>query len=300
VTAYYVWLYRCAVPPDISGDKWYMRNLAFTDLATSPPYCWRPLLPTLARIVGFAPVSYLAVAATPIIVYYYVGGDWVGCACAVAFIGNRYIHAFNIKNPEYVEGLGQLLFISSLWAMSIGSPLAWPLFLLAALCRETLTAALGLIALFWNPWLLIPLVVGAGASYLTRREHKDTVGRHPLVEGTVYDTIKRWAGVKHALVFHWAHTVQPLRGLAFAVPFVWWGVGDFARLSLVGCAAIWLLAVPASGQSRIMCYTFGILIPFVAALPIEWVWVFCLLSWFWPFDFSVYDETGGTTFGVAR
>jgi hypothetical protein len=297
---FWVWLYRCVAPREMSGDRWYMRLYAYTNDPVSPPYCWRPLLPYMARVAGFAPVSYLAIALTPLVVYGYVGGGWAGFACAMIFVGNRMVFSFNVSNPEYVEGVGQLLFISSLWALSVNSPWAWPLLLLAALCRETITAALGLIVLFWNPILLIPLAVGAGVSYFTRREHTEAVGRHPLVETTVYETVKRWVKVKGANCLHWAHTIQPIRGLALAVPFVWGGVGDFTRLSLVGCAAIWLLALPASGQSRIMCYSVGILLPFAAALPVWWLWFFVLIAWFWPFDFSVYDESGGQTFGFAR
>jgi len=275
-----------------------MRRMAYTNDSISPPYCWRPLLPMLARRLGFKPVSYTATIATTLVIYGFVGGGWVGFACALIFIGNRNIFAFNVKNPEYAEGLGQLLFISSLWAMSTNNLMAWPLLLLAALCRETLAAALALIALFWNPLLLVPLTAGAAASYLGRRENKEN--RHPLVEGTAYATVVRWARTKGWNCIHYAHTIQPIRGIAFAVPFVWGAVGDFTRLSLIAVIPIWLLALPASGQSRIVCYSIGIFLPFAAALPSPWLWVCVLLSWFWVFDFNTYDERGGKTFGFAK
>jgi hypothetical protein len=278
----------------MSGDKWYMRQMAFTTLPISPPYCWRPLLPALARRLGFMPVSYVATFLTPIVVYFYVGGGWPGTACGLMFVGTAHIFRFNIKNPEYAEGLGQFLLLCSLWAVSTDSLLAWPLLLLSALCRETLPAILGVVVLFVNPWLLAPLIVGAAVAYLSRDE--DQENRHPLVEKTSYETIARWAKYKGANVLHYAHTVQPLRGLAFTVPFVWGGVGSFARLGLVALVPLWLLAVPASGQSRVICYGFGLLIPFAAALPSEWLWLVVMLQWFWPVDYRVYDEGGDAKF----
>lgn len=292
------WMWRKVDVSELSGDTWYMRQFAYTDDPVSAPYCWRPLVPMLARVLGFVPLSYAANMATCAVIYFFVGGGWVGFACVLMFLGNRNMFPFNIKNPEYSESVGQLLFISSLWAMSTGSPLIWPLLLLAALCRETIAAALGLIALFVNPLFIFPLALGAAVSYLSRKENKQN--RHPLVEETVYGTVKRWAKIKSWRSLHWAHIIQPLRGFAFAVPFVWNGVGDFTRLALVGFIPIWLLALPASGQSRIIGYGFGLLIPFIAVLPVEWVWFFVLISWFWPFEFSMYNESGGQTFGFAR
>jgi hypothetical protein len=283
----------------MSGDKWYMRQMAFTDLPISPPYCWRPLVPRLARYFGFMAVSYSSTVATPIVIYYFVGGGWRGFACAMLFVGNLHIVPFNVRCPEYSESVGHLLMIGSLWAIGADSALAWPLLLLSALCRETITAALGLIVLFWNPWLLIPLVAGSAVAYLTRNE--DEGNRHPLVEGSAYDTLARWAKKKDSGVLSFAHVIQPLRGAAIAVPFMWYGVGDFARLGLIGFIGIWVLAIPASGQSRIICYGFGLLLPFVAVLPLTGLWLLVLVTWFWPVDIRAFDETGGQkTWGFVR
>lgn len=292
------WLYHIVNPTAMSGDKWYMRQMAFTTLPISPPYCWRPLLPALARRLGFPAVSYTATFLAPIVVYFYVGGGWTGTACGLMFVGTNRIFSFNIKNPEYAEGLGQFLLLSSLWAISSGSLLAWPLLLLAALCRETLSAILGVVVLFVNPWLLIPLVVGSAASYLSRDE--DQENRHPLVEKTAYETLVRWTREKGGNAISYAHTIQPLRGLAFTVPFMWGAVGDFARLGLVALAPIWLLALPASGQSRIVCYAFGLLIPFAAALPPGWLWFVVMLQWFWPVDYGLFNEGGDVKFALIR
>jgi len=294
------WVHHVVNDTCMSGDKFYMRQFAYTDCPVSPPYCWRPLLPLLARYLGFKTVSYACIVSAPLVVYYYVGGGWTGFACALMFIGNPVIYSFNIRNPEYAEGLGHLLFISALFAMSVDSVLVWPLLLLCALTRETLIAALGLIALVTNPLYLIPLAAGGAVAYFTRKEADSTDGRHPLVEGNSYETVKRWVRTKKGGMLHWAHVIQPVRGLAFAVPFVWSGVGDFARLALVGCVGIFALAIPASGQSRIITYSFALLVPFAAALPSAWLWFFVCLSWFWPIDLSAYDETGGPIFGYAR
>lgn len=283
----------------MSGDKWYMRHMAFTDLPVSPPYCWRPLVPYLARWFGFKPVSYAASLATVVVVYYWVGGGWRGFLVAMIFVGNVHILPFNVRCPEYAESVGQLLMISSVWAVSANSPLAWPLLLLSALCRETLAGALGAICLFWNPWLLLPIAAGSAASWFGRRE--DKVNRHPLIEDTAHETVLRWAKHKSYGMLSYAHVVQPLRGLAFAVPFMWDRVGDFARLGLAGLVPIWLSAIPATGQTRIMCYGFALIAPFAAALPIEWLWVCALANWFWPVDLWAFDETGGQkSFGFVR
>jgi hypothetical protein len=297
--AYWYWLFHIVDTPTMSGDKWYMRRFAHTEQPVSAPYCWRPLHPLLSRYIGFKAVTLSASLAAPLLIYYWMGGGWRGFFCAMLFVGNSHIVGFNIKSPEYAEGLGQLLMIASVWAMSIGSPIAFPLFLLAALCRETMTASLGLVALFWNPWLLIPLVLGGAASWYSRNEDKDNV--HPLVEDTPHDTLLRWVKFKGNGALSYSHVLQPFRGAAIAVPFMWGSVGDFARLGLLGLIPIWLLALPASGQSRIMCYGFAWILPFAGALPIEWVGFLALVTWFWPFDLSVFDETGGgKTFGFAH
>jgi len=296
---YVHWLqHRLDIPP-MSGDKWYMRQMAFTDQPVSAPYRWRPLVPWLARWLGFKTLSYTASLATPVLIYYWVGGGWRGFWCAMLFVGNLNIFHFNVRCPEYAESVGQFLMIASLWAVQTGSPLAWPLLLLSALCRETLTGALGAIVLFWNPILLAPLAVGALVSWFARDEEK--TNRHPLVEATAVETVRRWAKYKGHGVLSFAHVIQPLRGLAVTVPFMWGYVGDYARLGLVGLIPIWLLAVPASGQSRIICYGFGLLLPFAAALPAEWLWVMAGITWFWPADLRMFDETGGeATFGFVR
>jgi len=297
--AFAYWVYR--VIPDkahMSGDQWYMTQFAFTDEEVSAPYCWRPLVPMLARRVGFKTVTYGAVLATPVVIYYYVGGGVAGLLCASLFVGNPNLFAFSVKNPEYADGVGQFLIISTMFALTAGSPLAWPLLLLCALCRETITAALGVVVLFINPWMLAPLIAGSAAAYLLRKEDKEN--QHPLVEKTPYETVKRWGRLKGFKALHYAHTVQPLRSIGFAVPFVWQQVGSLPRLCLFALVPIWLLAVPASGQSRIMCYGFVFFLPFAAAMPLEWLGFFALLTWFWPIDIRAFDEGGDVKFSYSR
>lgn len=296
--AYFIWVYRVLVKGHISGDQFYYTRMAFTDNAVCAPYCWRPLVPRLARIAGFPLVSYVSILATPVVIYMYAGGGWTGFICGALFIGNHHIFQFGIRNPEYADGVGQLLIVSSVWAISAGSPLAWPLLILSALCRETIAAALGATLLFWEPILLLPLAVGSAAAYLSRKEDKENL--HPLVEASPYATLARWGKNKGTKALHYAHTIQPLRGLAFTVPFVWSGVGDFARLGLLAFIPIWFLALPASGQSRIMCYGFIFLVPFVIALPGEWQWFILLISWFWPIDLNTFNETGDRKFAYAK
>ncbi len=71
-------------------------------------------------------------------------------------------------------------------------------------------------------------------------------------------------------------------------------------MGLVGCIPIWLLCIPASGQSRIIQYGYALFAPFVAALPGGWGWFFVLLAWGWPVEINAYDETGGETFVFAK
>ena len=290
-------IYHVVREPVMSGDKWYIRHMAFTKLPASAPYCWRPLHPFLGRMFGFFTVSYLASVATPLIIYYWMGGGLRGFLVALLFLGNTQLFAFHIKNPEYTEALGHLLFICALWAMQVDSIVAYPLLLLCALCRETIAAALLVIAVVWNPLMCIPILIGSAVAYFTRKEDKEN--RHPLVEATPYETLKRWLRTKQEAVVNYAHIIQPLRGLAITVPFMWERVGDFARVGTLGLLPIWLLALPASGQSRIVCYGFAIIAPFAAELPIGWLWGFVFLAWFWPIDIAQYKETGERTFGFV-
>lgn len=297
--AYWHWLHHVVNPSTMSGDKWYMRHFAFTDQPVSAPYCWRPLVPMLGRYLGFRLVTYTASLATPILIYFWMGGGWRGFLCALIFLGNTHTVMFNVRSPEYAEGVGQLLMFAGVWSMFAGSTLAWPVFLLAAMCRETLPASLGLVALFVNPWLLIPLALGAGASWAFRRQDHSNV--HPLVEATPYATVLRWVKFKGQGALSYSHVFQPLRGAAIAVPFMWDSVGHLTRLGLIGLIPIWLLALPASGQSRIMCYGLAWIIPFCGALSVEWLWILVFATWLWPIDFSAFDETGGQkSFGFAH
>ena len=297
--AYAYWVYRVLPEkPHMSGDQWYMTQAAYTDEPISAPYCWRPLVPMMARRLGFPLVTYSATIATPFVIYGYLGGGWTGFLAASLFIGNNNLFTFSVKNPEYADGVGQFLLISTVWALTAGSPLAWPLLLLCALCRETITAALGVFVLFVNPWFLIPLIVGSVAAYLGRKEDKDN--QHPLVEKTAYETVKRFGRLKGLNALHYAHTVQPLRAIAVAVPFMWSQVEHLARVGLLGVGAIWLLALPASGQSRIMCYGFVFFLPFFAALSVEWQGFFVFITWFWPADIRVFDEGGDSKFAYSR
>lgn len=297
LTAYLWWLYHILQTPEMSGDKWYMRKFALTDQPVTAPYRWRPLLPWLAGWLGFKPVTFAANAVTPMVIYYYAGGGWEGFCCAVIFLAIPHLFQFNIMCPEYAEGLGHCLFASTVLAMSVGHWSAFPLALLCAMTRETLTAAIGAIALFVNPWLLVPLAVGSAIAWFAREEDKDN--QHPSIEGSYVATVGRWAKHKGWKALHFAHTILPLRGAPFAVPFVWGDVGAFARVCLVGCAAIWVLALPASGQSRIVCYAYILFVPFIAAIPWPWLAAYTILACFWPYDWHVFTETGGGKFRAA-
>ena len=294
------WQHHVINPSHMSGDKWYMRRMAYTDQPVSPPYCWRPLLPFLARLAGFSVVSYAATAITPLIIYWYLGSGWSAAAVALMFVGSRDIFSFNIRNPEYAESIGQFLVVSGAWALRDGA--LWPaavVLILGGLTRETVACLLALLAIFSPLWFLAPLpILGLGAAYLTRRE--DKTNRHPLVEGSPYETLVRWAKVKGEKCLHYAHTVQTFRGLTFSVPFVWSQADAWARCGLLGFIPIWLLALPASGQTRIMSYGFILLAPFAVAAGSPWVWFLLLLHWFWPIDYALYEEGGGQDFGILR
>jgi len=299
LTAYCWWVHHRINVPAVSGDMWYMRQFAFTDQPITAPYRWRPLLPWLARWFGFNTVTFTANALTPFVIFYYAGAGWVGFCCALIFIGNAHIFQFNIKAPEYAEGLGHFLFASTIFAMSLGHWSAYPLALLCAMTRETITAALGLICVFINPLIMVPLAVGSVIAWFARTEDKDN--RHPLIEGTYVGTVTRWARTKGWRALHFAHTILPLRATPFAVPLMWGGVNDFARLGVLGFIPIWLLALPASGQSRIICYGYVLVVPFLAAIPLGWLAAVTMLCCFWPVDWQVFDESGGdSTFAVVR
>ena len=277
--------------PPMSGDRWYTRQFAYVGGPVSAPYCWRPLLPLLARYLGFELVSYSALLMTPIMIYGFAGGGWVGVACALAFIGNPHIFRFAVRNPEYDLGLVHLLLVTSMWAMAVGSPAAWVLLPLAATAREGAGLSLAAVALFVNPPLALASAAGLALAYFTRNENKEN--RHPLVETSIVATTRRWAKLKGHNFFSFAHVVQPLRGLPLSVPFVWGDLGHFARAGLIGFLATWASAIPASGQCRILAYSYAFFVPVVAAFGPEWAWVYAGLSWWWPIDYLLFDETGG-------
>lgn len=298
--AFWHWLYCYVMEPDMSGDKWYMRRFAFTDEPVSAPYCWRPLLPWLARVFGFRAVTYAAMLTSVAVIYSWSGGGQVGFAVALAFIGNRHMWNFHVKNPEYSDGLGILLTASFLAALASGHPwLAALVGVAGGLTRESVGLSLAVAGgVAYHPLLALPPAAAVAAAYFLRREN--LVNRHPCTEPGFYATVKRWAGEKKERFLHYSHTIQSLRGIAFAVPFVWDRVGDQARLGLWGLLPILGLALPASGQSRIFAYAWVFLVPFLAACSEAWLWLLVLLQWSWPVEYYVYDETGGQNFGYAK
>jgi hypothetical protein len=283
----------------VSGDGYYIRRMAFAKgKPVSKPYCWRPLYPFLARYFGFRPVSYVCMAGAVYMIYLLAGGGWAGAALAIGYFGNICIGRFAFRCPDYCDALGQFLFAASLYALLHHSPWVILLAALCALTRENLGATIGLLSLFFQPWAFASaLAAGLMAYYLRREDHLNV---HPLVEQTAYGTLVRWARAKKDGVLHWAHTVQPLRGLPFFIPFGWSGAPSGAGWLLLGFCPLFLFAIPASGQSRMLSYGYGLCVPFAAVCGIEWLWVACLLQWFWPIDLASFDEGGGLTWGSIR
>lgn len=296
VVGYYAYCYYVLSQPEVSGDGFYMRRMAFTDKPVSPPYCWRPLHAFMARIAGFRALAVSSSLATCAVVYGYAGGGWTGLAVLAAFLGTQQIIAFNILCPEYGESTGHLWFILSLWLLSLGSPWAVLPMIAAMITRESLGATLMLVSLFSLPWAAVPVAAAGAAAYFFRRE--DRVNRHPLVEAGAVATLRRWLTVKKGAAFHYAHTVQSLRGVPWVVPFGWGGVSAHGHALLLGFVPLFLFGLPASGQSRQLAYGFGLLIPFLAAVPAEWQWLVAGTCWFWPTgNIAVFDESGGESFG---
>jgi hypothetical protein len=243
-------------------------------------------------------LALICTLATPVVIYLWLGPGPSAFFCAVIFAGNPHLASFNIKNAEYTESVGQLLMISSLWALDERSLVAVPLLLLAGLCRETLVAALAVVALLWWP-IVAPLPVATGLlAYFTRKQDRENT--HPLVEDTIYGTIRKWLRDKAAGSIRYAGVFQPFRGALFAVPFMWAAVSPFARISLVALPVAWLFSLPASGQTRIVLYGIGPVLAFVAACPPEWAAVLAMLSWWWPVELYHHDERGTKSFQFAR
>lgn len=282
----------------VSGDGYYIRRQAFTRNPVSKPYCWRPLYPFLARHFGFRPVSYVFMLGAVIGIYFLAGKGWAGAALAIGFFGNISIGRFAFRAPDYCDSLGQFLFVASVYALLHRSPWVILLAPLAMLTRENIGVTVGLLALPIYPAAsVLALVAGLLAYYLRREDHGNV---HPLVEKTAYETLVRWARAKKDGLLHWAHVIQPLRTLPFLVPFGWYRAPAGAGWLLAGFAPLFFFAIPASGQSRLLCYGYALCVPFAAVCGIEWVWVACILQWFWPADFAAFDEGGGLTWGSIR
>lgn len=298
--AFWHWDEVYADPKDsVSGDGYYIRRMAFAHgKPVSKPYCWRPLYPFLARYFGFRPVSYVCMLGATGMVYLLAGSGWAGAALAIGFFGNIHIGRFAFRCPDYCDALGHFLFLASIYAMLHHSLWLIPLAALSGLTRENLGATVGLLSLLFQPWAFVAALAACLLAYHLRRE--DHVNVHPLVKATAYDTLAYWVKAKKDGVLHWAHTVQPLRALPFWLPFGWGGASGDARLLLLGFVPIFAFALPASGQSRMLCYGFGLCVPVVAACGIEWVWVAGLLQWFWPIDFGAFDEGGGISWASIK
>lgn len=298
--AFWHWDEVYADPKDtVSGDGYYIRRIAFAKgKAVSKPYCWRPLYPFLARYLGFRPLSYASMLGAVIMLYLVAGKGWAGAALAIGFFGNICIGRFAFRCPDYCDALGQFLFLSSIYALTQHSLWIVPLAGLCALTRENLGATVGIISLPFQPWAFgVALACGLLAYHLRREDHGNV---HPLVKQTAYDTLAFWVKAKKDGVLHWAHTVQPLRGLPLFVPFGWNGASADTRFLLFGVAPLFAFAVPASGQGRLLCYSYGLIAPFVAACGPEWAWFACILQWFWPIDLASFDEGGGITWASLK
>lgn len=307
--AYWHWAFHVVQERRDSGDAMQYRQWVYHNGPVSPPYHVRPFVPLLARAASiftvrfkgdpafhaFQVVSYIASAATPVAVYYLAGGGWIGLGLGVAFLGNIHLFRYNVQNPEMAESVGQLLMACGLLAIYSGHWVAYPVIALGTMTRETTAAVFAVIAMVINPWLLIGTAAGAAAVLLLKRPATD-VGLHPLVEKDSYLTLKRWVKVKGYFAWHWTNVIQPLRGLPLVVPFTWTLVPEAARWSLLALIPIAVLSLPASGASRIHNYAWCLFVPFVVALPPQWIAIVAILSWFWPFDFSLYDESGGLRF----
>lgn len=280
----------------ICMDRWFVKGEK-----VPPPYSWRVLLPLLSYpFKDWRPVSYTAVLLTPTLIYFYVGGGMPGFALALAFIGIPAIFMFNVKWPEYVDGLGQFFLVASMLAIAHDHWSAYLLVACAVLTREALGAMLGVVALYANPWLLIPLAVAGGAAWYFKPQDDDI--RHPLTADDYLTTIRMWVDKKNhgTNVWHFATCIQPVRLMPFAVPFTWGLASGLHQWSLLALIPLWVFSIPASGVSRHMSYGFILFAPFVAVLPAPWLWTVVLAAWFWPRDFSVYDETGGIFQGLRK
>ena len=283
----------------VSGDGYYIRRMAFAGKPVSKPYCWRPLYPFLARYFGFRPVSYVCMAGAVYMVFLLGGAGWAGAALAIGFFGNPHIGRFAFRCPDYCDALGHFLLLASLYALLNHSLWIIPLAALCGLTRENLGATVGLVSLFFQPWAFVAALAACILAYTTRREDYGNV--HPLVEKTAYDTLVRWVKAKNEGFLNWAHTLQPLRGLPFLVPFGWSRAAGDARVCLLGLIPILFFALPASGQSRMLCYAFGFFVPFATVCDVRWVWVFAIFQWFYPLiEVQAFDEGGGVTWGSLK
>lgn len=295
----------------ICMERWLKRGDDGKYGPVPPPYCWRPLLGRSARWLGFKTPSYFGVFAAPLVVYgfarEFTSDPWVAFAAGLMLIGNVGGTPFNVRWPEYVEGIGQPLFIGALWAMYVGNwPAALVLAVLGGLARESIglsVAFAGLLWAIWEPWALVAFGGGCGAvalAYLTRNE--DDMEHHPLTRDTWRETFREWITKKQQgkAVYTFATCIQPLFLMPLVIPFTWEATPLFPKVALASLLVHWFFSLPASGVGRHMFYGFGLCIPFVVTLPVPWVWVFVMLAWFWHHVRAPFDETGGAFIGLRK
>lgn len=299
----------------------------------SPPYNWRSLLPRLAilcepvafwlhpklsalavrlnlrkkptgdpSVLAFALVSLPVILATAPLAVLWLGNTWAALSVAVWFLGNQHIHRYTVQHPDMHDGMAHFLLVCGFWALWAGNaPLAVALLALGWICRENIGAILTTVAVFTAPLWVAGLGAALGLSLLALlKRPADMDARHVLVEQTPLQTMIRWVKVKGYYSMHWTTVVQPLRLTPLAVLFAWPLVPEPWRWALLAFGVVYFFSLPASGHSRLIAYGWPLFAPFVVALPQPWPWVFAFCGAFWPYDFSMFDETGGKFGGFKK
>lgn len=317
-----------------SGDTICIRKWLYDRSAPiSPPYNWRSLLPRLAMlteplafwlqprlsrlavrlglrrhgtsdpsVLAFALVSMPLILATPPLIVLWLGNTWAALSVAVWFLGNQHIHRYLVQHPDMHDGMAHFLLVCGFWALWAGNP--WVAVIILALgwiCRENIGGVLTVTALFTAPWWVALAGASAGIGLLLAlKRPPDHHARHSLVEQTAIQTMIRWVKVKGYYSIHWTTIVQPLRLTPLAVIFAWPLVAEPWRWALLTFAAVLFFSLPASGHSRLIAYGWPLFAPFVVALGGPWPWIFAFFGCFWPYDFAMFDESGGKFGGAKR
>lgn len=302
----YLWSYVFKIVGTVeqSGDAVALRRAAYSEnwwQPVTPPYCYRPLVPLMARYFGYRLVTTLGLLVLALGLYALGGRGWTGVAVALAFMLMPAGVAFHATFPEYIDAVGYAVVTWGIVGLWGGHGWAVIPMFLAPMVRETCWMVLVPVAIVSGQWWTLLGWALGWVGWWWLKKPPDWSDKHPLVKGSPRETLDYWLRIKQGGLIHYAHTWQVFRATPFAIPFTWPLASTVERWSLLGLLGAWVSGWPGSGQSRMVAYGFPLLVPYLKHLDPAYLWLIVALALWWPFPtLNVYDESGKRAIEMER